>query len=80
MDFARAADAGGDGHLELKSDEAAVSGSEQPGLDAKTPRNRGIFRAEPWYAPAQEAETLIACNILNGMTARGRPASYAIGA
>ena len=29
---------------------------------------------------AQEAETLIACNILNVMTALGRPASYAIGA
>jgi hypothetical protein len=29
---------------------------------------------------AQKAEALIACNILNGMTALGRPASYAIGA
>ena len=32
------------------------------------------------HSKAQEAETLIACNILNGMTALGRPASYAIGA
>jgi hypothetical protein len=31
------------------------------------------------HSKAQEAETLIACNILNGMTALGRPASYAIG-
>ena len=29
---------------------------------------------------AQKAEALIACNILNGMTALGRPASCAIGA
>jgi IS5 family transposase len=32
------------------------------------------------HSKAQEAEALIACNILNGMTALGRPASYAIGA
>jgi len=32
------------------------------------------------HSKAQEAETLIACNILNEMTALGRPASYAIGA
>ena len=32
------------------------------------------------HSKAQEAETRIACNILNGMTALGRPASYAIGA
>ncbi len=32
------------------------------------------------HSKAQESETLIACNILNGMTALGRPASYAIGA
>ena len=32
------------------------------------------------HSKAQEAETLIACNILNGMTALGRPASYAIDA
>ena len=32
------------------------------------------------HSKAQEAEKLIACNILNGMTALGRPASYAIGA
>ena len=31
----------------LTAAEAAVSGSERPGLDAKTPRNRGIFRALP---------------------------------
>jgi hypothetical protein len=29
---------------------------------------------------AQEAEALLACNILNRMTELGRPASYAIGA
>ncbi len=28
----------------------------------------------------QEAETLIACNVLNRMTALGKPAAYAIGA
>lgn len=32
------------------------------------------------HSKAQEAETLIACNILNKMTALGRSASYAIGA
>ena len=32
------------------------------------------------HPKAQEAEALIACNILNGMTALGRPASCAIGA
>ncbi len=32
------------------------------------------------HSKARKAETLIACNILNGMTALGRPASYAIGA
>ena len=32
------------------------------------------------HSKAQEAEALIACNILNAMTALGRPASYAIGA
>ncbi len=32
------------------------------------------------HSKAQEAETRIACNILNEMTALGRPASYAIGA
>ncbi len=32
------------------------------------------------HPKAQEAETLIACNILNGMKALGRAASYAIGA
>ncbi len=32
------------------------------------------------HPKAQEAETLIACNVLNRMTALGRPASYAIGA
>ncbi len=32
------------------------------------------------HSKAHEPETLIACNILNGMTALGRPASYAIGA
>ncbi|MCP5067268.1 MAG: hypothetical protein GY946_11940 [bacterium] len=30
------------------------------------------------HSKAQEAETLIACDILNGMTALGRTASYAI--
>ena len=38
----------------------------------------GRLRAR--HSKAQEAETLIACNILNGMTALGRPASYAIDA
>ena len=37
-------------------------------------------RLRAWHSKAQEAEALIACNILNGMTAPGRPASYAIGA
>ncbi len=41
-------------------------------------------QSRAWHSKAQEAETLIACNILNGMmngmTALGRPASYAIGA
>ena len=32
------------------------------------------------HPKAQKAEALIACNILNGMTALGRPASCAIGA
>ncbi len=32
------------------------------------------------HPKAQKAEALIACKILNGMTALGRPASYAIGA
>ncbi len=32
------------------------------------------------HPKAQKAEAVIACNILNGMTALGRPASYAIGA
>ena len=32
------------------------------------------------HSKAQAAETLIACNILNAMTALGRPGSYAIGA
>ncbi len=32
------------------------------------------------HSKAQEAEALIACNILNEMTALGRSASYAIGA
>ena len=32
------------------------------------------------YSEAQETEAVIACNILNRMTALGRPASYAIGA
>ncbi len=31
------------------------------------------------HPKAQKAEAVIACNILNGMTALGRPASYAIG-
>ena len=37
-------------------------------------------RIRAHHPEAQEAETLIACNILNGMTDLGRPASYAIGA
>ncbi len=37
-------------------------------------------RVRARHSKAQEAETLIACNILNEMTALGRPASYAIGA
>ena len=32
------------------------------------------------HPKAQKAEALIACNILNGMTALGRPASCAVGA
>ena len=32
------------------------------------------------HSKAQEAEALIACNILNRMTELGRPESYAIGA
>ncbi len=32
------------------------------------------------HSKAQEAEALLACNILNRMTELGRPASYAIGA
>ena len=38
----------------------------------------GQLRAR--HPKAQKAEALIACNILNGMTALGRPASCAIGA
>ncbi len=37
-------------------------------------------RLRALHSKAQEAETLILCNILNGMTDLGRPASYAIGA
>jgi hypothetical protein len=32
------------------------------------------------HSKAQEAEALLACNILNRMTELGRPDSYAIGA
>jgi hypothetical protein len=32
------------------------------------------------HPKSQETEALIACNILDGMTTLGRPASYAIGA
>jgi hypothetical protein len=45
-------------------------------------RYKSIIGDRLWarHPKAQKAEALIACNILNGMTALGRPASYAIGA
>jgi hypothetical protein len=36
-------------------------------------------RLRALHPKSQEAEALIACNILNGMTTLGRPASCAIG-
>jgi hypothetical protein len=69
----------------MKSD--GDSGRRSPATTANTVENaffryKSIIgdRLRARNSKAQQAETLIACNILNGMTALGRPASYAIGA
>ncbi len=56
------------GQRPRSSAEAAVSGSERPGLDAKTPRKRGVF----WDGRGQRARNLCNRGLDGGAVSRER--------